>query len=197
MIDGLLRTYTVEDLLWFIPVALFAMAMLQLLFVLWLRYVPTDSGEIRQPNEPIMPRVPYSNVPSGASGRSVGGDVQMGSMGKMVVLQGAKRQEIQLPAQQFTIGRYRNEEQSVLLALDDRSVSRRHALFSGDDALREYYLMDVDSSYGTYIQIENVYERLTPNRKERLYNEDTVKFGNDVIVRFVLPCDTRGSSTRI
>lgn len=180
-----------DVLVWGIPISFLAVATVQTLYLLWLRYAPGEPREQRQPNQPIMPRVPYSNVPAG--GAYPNQPVMEGSMGTMIVLQGAEQRDLPLPAQEFRIGRFQDQDNRILIALDDRSVSRRHALFSGNDGLREYYLTDTDSSFGTYIQIDNQFERLPPNSRRRLYNEDVVKFGSNVVVRFMLPCDTRKS----
>jgi hypothetical protein len=67
----------------------------------------------------------------------------------------------------------------------------------GDDNLREYYLTDTSSSYGTAIRKDNQLQLLTPGKRERVYNEDIVQFGNSVTVRFVLPGDTRAAATRL
>ncbi len=186
-----------EQLVWIIPVGLLAAVLFQVLVLLILMYAPGAPGPQRQPNEPIMPRVPYSNVPGQTGAYPTQAPIQQGAMGMMAILQGLEQRDVPLPAQEFRVGRFYDKDGGILISLDDRSVSRRHATFTGNDGLREYYLTDTDSSFGTYIQIENQFERLPPNSRRRLYNEDVVKFGNNVVVRFMLPCDTRGSSTRI
>lgn len=184
--------------LWIIPATLFVIAVLQILYLLWLNYAPTANPNPRQPNEPVMPHIPHSNIPAHDTIYPQNYQPQSsGSIGKMIVLSGLDQREIPLPAPEFQIGRFYSPENGILVAINERSISRRHALFIGDETLREYYLTDTNSSFGTYIQIENQYEKLTPQRKTRLYNEDVVKFGNNVIVRFVLPCDTRIAATRL
>lgn len=184
--------FDADILVWGIPISFLTVVIIQALYLLWLRYAPGAPSPQRQPNEPIMPRVPYSNVPA-QGGYPTQAPPAEGSMGTMIVLQGAEQGDMPLPAQEFRVGRFYDKDNRILISLDDRSVSRRHALFSGNDGLREYYLTDTDSSFGTYIQIENQFERLPPNSRRRLYNEDVVKFGNNVTVRFMLPCDTRKS----
>lgn len=184
---------------WIIPVTLVVIAVIQFLYLLWLLYAPSANPNPRQPNEPILPYIPQSNIPTHDTVYPQQGiyPQSSGSIGKMIVLAGIEQREIPLPAPEFQIGRFYSPDAGILVALNDRSISRRHALFIGDDTLREYYLTDTNSSFGTYLQIENQYEKLQPQRKTRLYNEDVVKFGNNIIVRFVLPSDTRIAATRL
>jgi pSer/pThr/pTyr-binding forkhead associated (FHA) protein len=85
----------------------------------------------------------------------------------------------------------------VLVALDEKSISRRHATFICDEPIREYYLKDLNSSFGTSVLINGAFEKLTPDKQERIYNEDVVQFGNVVTVRLLLPCETRASMTSL
>jgi len=82
------------------------------------------------------------------------------------------------------------------VAFDEKSISRRHAIFMGDESLGEFYLTDTNSSYGTSVRKENKFELLTPGQRERIYNEDVVQFGNSVTIRFLLPSATRAAATR-
>jgi pSer/pThr/pTyr-binding forkhead associated (FHA) protein len=116
----------------------------------------------------------------------------------MVVLRGISNlSEIPLPSNDFGIGRFYNPDGNILVALDERSISRRHATFISDIPTREYYLTDTHSSYGTRIQIGNRFETLTPGKAQRIYNEDVIQFGHIVTVRFTLPCQTRPTGTRM
>jgi pSer/pThr/pTyr-binding forkhead associated (FHA) protein len=118
--------------------------------------------------------------------------------GKIVIISGLNNlTEIPLPNNNFGIGRFYHPENNILVALDDKSISRRHATFSGDDLLREYYLTDTNSSYGTNLRKDGQFQLLKPGQRERLYNDDVVQFGNNVTVRFVLPGDTRAAATRL
>lgn len=116
----------------------------------------------------------------------------------MIVLGGLPGQkEIPIPGNNFGIGRFYSPESNILVAMDEKSVSRRHAIFMGDEALGEFYLTDTNSSYGTAVRKDNNFEVLTPGQRERIYNEDVVQFGNNVTVRFVLPSATRAAVTRM
>lgn len=180
---------------WIIPIAVLVLiAVLQILYIIGL-LVTTGRGRraARQPSGPIMPTAapnnlntnPYPTQPPRASN------------GKMVVISGLPGQtEISLPGAQFAIGRFYDPDKTVLVALDERSISRRHAVFSSNELLREYYLTDTGSSYGTAIQKENRLDALKAGQAERIYNDDVVQFGNTIRVRFVLPTDRRAASGR-
>ncbi len=184
------------QLAWMIPVTLLLIAVLQILYLVWLMYWPTGRKTTGQQGSPVMPTMPesdfatppspYNSVPPGVS-----------SIGKLVILSGVSNlTEVPLPVGSFGIGRFYNEEGNILVALDERSVSRRHATFVSDESTREYYMTDTNSSYGTRIRIGNQFEPVTPGSGERIYNEDVVQFGNVVTVRFILPCDTRPAGSR-
>jgi pSer/pThr/pTyr-binding forkhead associated (FHA) protein len=122
----------------------------------------------------------------------------MESVGKLVVIGGLKeQQEIPLPSARFGIGRFFSPESNIAVALDEKSVSRKHAVFLADEQIREYYVIDTHSTYGTYLMINGSFQQLTPDKQERVYNEDVVQFGNAVRVRLLLPCETRGAMTRL
>jgi len=172
---------------------LIVLAISQTLRLLWLVYAPTGEPRTKR-TDVVLPDVPQSNVPSVGRGNTFAN----GTGKRIEILGGLKQQTMQLPPdQRFSIGRFQNMEQGVLVALDDRSISRRHALFDSNDALGEYYLMDTKSSYGTYIQLNNEFTKIPAEKRERIYNEDIIRFGNNVVVRFNLPGDTRASSTQL
>lgn len=121
-----------------------------------------------------------------------------GGIGKLIVLAGVEGvSEIALPAKEFSIGRFYSPENDILVGLDEKSVSRKHCRFLSDEAIREYYLKDTSSSFGTFLLINGQFEQLAANVQERLYNEDVVRFGNIVTVRLLLPCETRGAVTSL
>jgi hypothetical protein len=213
--DALLDAINIEQLKWMIPVTLFAVTILQILYLVYLNAAARSPKTTRQPIEPVMPTSPYqSTAPTQTqSGIATHPPSQaapgfghlpppptpaMAMPAKFVVLTGLpNRPEITVPGNNFGIGRFYNPQLNILVALDERSVSRRHATFTGDERLGEYYLIDTNSSYGTHIRVENHFERIPPGSKERVYNEDIIQFGNIVKVRLVLPCDTRASATRL
>jgi FHA domain len=185
-----------SQLVWMIPLTLVIILILQLIYWIILSATsgPRSRRAARQPSAPIMPTNPggiNTSVPAYAtqppSARTV--------IGKVVILSGLPAKEIPLPGGNFGIGRFYNPEQNVQVAMDEKSISRRHAAFTSNDLLREYYLTDNGSSYGTSIQRNNQFEALKPGQPERVYNEDVVQFGNVVRVRFILPADKRASST--
>lgn len=181
---------------WIIPLTLLILAALQGIYLLWLMYAPSGSTRPpRQPGTPIMPTSPENMMNTAPP--LYGRPAPRVTEGKMVVIGGISGQkEIPLPGSNFSIGRFYNSERGILVAFDEKSISRQHATFSGDDARQEYYITDTNSSYGTALQKNGRFELLTPGKRERIYNEDIVQFGNLVTVRFVLPGETRAESLR-
>lgn len=163
----------------------------------------------REPSEPIMPTKPGESITyaAGAGDRlgSGEGTPQLGVAGvveepRMVILNGLPNvTDIRMPQNkaEFGVGRFYNEEHDILIALDERSISRRHARIRMDNANREYFVWDTSSSYGTSIRRGDTFEALTPGNEERVYNGDVIKFGSAVTVRLVLPGDTRAYATQI
>lgn len=136
-------------------------------------------------SQPVQPAV-YRAMPTA------------GSVGKFVILSGLTGQrEVPLPSSSFVIGRFYSPENNVLMAMDEKSISRKHAQFFSDEQIREYYLVDSSSTYGTFLLLGGQFEQLKPEKQERVYNEDVVQFGNNVRVRLILPCETRSSTTRL
>lgn len=168
---------------WTLAIIFAALAVIQLVYLGFLMLWPTGERRTRQPKEPVMPTKPSFTTTKAAL-------PPQGS--RMVVMAGvASTGDIPLPADKFTIGRYYNAEAGILVALDERSMSRRHAQFVGDDERREYYLTDLHSSYGTALQRADGLVVLTPGTRMRIYNEDLVQFGQAVVVKFALPGEPR------
>ena len=189
----------IEELAWMIPVALLVVAAIQILHLTWMSLTMREKKASKLPNAPIMPTMP-DGLPTHHGSSAKIGTAADGTVGKMIILRGASASnlsEIPLPSNEFGIGRFYNPEGNVLVALDERSISRRHATFVGDEPTREYHLTDTNSSYGTRIQIGNQFQPLIPGKGQRIYNEDVVQFGNIVTVRFVLPCETRPTRARL
>ena len=122
---------------------------------------------------------------------------ELESAGKMVILGGLEPREIPLPSAHFTVGRFYSPENNVLVALDEKSVSRKHAILRVAAQGREYYLQDVGSTYGTHLAVEGRFDRLQPGVDARVYNQDVVQFGSAVQVQLVLPCETRSAITQL
>lgn len=134
------------------------------------------------------PIVPVPNLPQNESAGAR----------KMSVLSGLPELfEINLPGNEFGIGRFFNQEKKVLVFFDEKSVSREHALFAYNAQLDQHFITDKSSSYGTYVLVDNKFEPLSPERPERIFNGDVVQFGNVVKVRFLLPGETRASMTAL
>jgi len=148
------------------------------------------ASSIPAPAAPSATAQPTAPAPA-APARSAG-------IGKFVILTGVEGvSEIAIPAKEFTIGRFYSPENDILIGLDERSISRKHARFIADDSVREYFLKDTASSFGTFLLINGQFEQLAPNMQERIYNEDVVRFGNIVTIRLILPIETRGSVTSL
>lgn len=205
---------TLDQLIWAVPLALLVLAVLQVLYLLLLNYAPVRREAPprvqEQPSAPIMPPIrsgggdmpiampppqPTVVLPGTTSNALSPGAAtrQLEGIGKFVIVSGVKNPgEIPLPSNHFTIGRFVNTGSNVLIGLDEKSISRKHATFICDDQLREYYLVDMHSSFGTSIMINGQLRPLTPDQQERVYNEDLVQFGSVVRVRLVLPTGKRG-----
>jgi pSer/pThr/pTyr-binding forkhead associated (FHA) protein len=189
-----------------LPVTLGILAVIQLLYY---GYLNSSLGRRRPrqprnlPDSPVMPTDPATSVNVNYVARQqqqTAPDLNYDTgnqVAKMVILNGLPNvSEIKLPSSDFGIGRFYMPDKDVLVALDERSISRRHAFFHGDTNAQEYFLMDTSSSYGTSIRRGEVFQPLTPGQEERIYNGDVVQFGTAVTVRFVLPGDTRSFATQ-
>src|SRR5690554_6769242 len=120
-----------SQLLWIVPVALAVIAVLQFAYWLILSIAPGGrSKPVKQPSAPIMPTTPQG----GLNPPPVYTPAPRVTAGKMVVLSGlANMTEIPLPNNNFGIGRFYHPENNILVALDEKSISRRHATFMGGD----------------------------------------------------------------
>lgn len=180
-----LPEYGVAYVLWVGALAMGVLALLQLLYLSILLIPKRGARPVRQPAGPVMP-----THPAGIDGRKT--TIALVSGGKMVVLNGLpNNDDIPLPNNSFIIGRYYHPENNIHVALDEKSISRRHASFQGDDTRREYTLTDTNSSYGTALHVGDKLQPLPPGQKFRIYNGDVIQFGQAVTVRFVLPGEGR------
>lgn len=165
---------------------------------------PTLSAAPVAPAMPSMPEAqPLASLrsappPAPAALPTAAPVARASGIGKLIVLAGVEGiSEIALPAREFLIGRFYSPENEILVGLDEKSVSRKHARYVSDEVVREYYLVDTSSSFGTFLLINGQFEQLGANVQERIYNEDVVRFGNVVTVRLLLPCETRGAVTSL
>jgi len=183
---------TINDWLWIIPITLLVIVVFQVIYIIWLARALRGKRASRRPTTPIMPTQPPTDGLDSTNHR-----LADGTLGKLVIIKGVPDlKEIPLPSNSFRIGRFYNPDSNVLVAFDERSISRQHALFVSDETTREYYLTDTNSSYGTRVQIAHRFEPLPPGREQRIYNEDVVQFGTAVTARFVLPCETRPAGAK-
>lgn len=174
--------------LWAGAAALGAIALLQLLYYLVLLVPKRGSQPVRQPTSPVMPTRP-AGIDSKQQPAPVTG-------GKLVIVSGlANVDEIPLPSSSFIMGRYYHPENNIHVALDERSISRRHAQFDGVDSRREYTLTDLNSSYGTGLRAAGKLQPLPPGQRFRIYNGDEIQFGQHIVIRFELPGDKRPAPT--
>jgi pSer/pThr/pTyr-binding forkhead associated (FHA) protein len=179
-----LPDFGIAYILWVGVLAMGAVALLQILYFSLLLIPKRGSRPVRQPNAPLMPTQPANLDARKNQPLSAGG--------KMAVLSGLENtDDIPLPNANFMIGRYYHPENNIHVALDEKSISRRHAQFQGDDTRREYTLTDTNSSYGTALRANDKLQQLTPGQKFRIYNGDVIQFGQQVTVRFSLPGDMR------
>ena len=182
----------VSQVMWIAIIVLLVAAILQILYVFYLSVTMREARPARQPSAPIMP-----TTPQGVTNSQFQRPTAAIGAGRMVVVSGLPGQkDIPIPGNNFGIGRFCSAENNILVALDEKSISRRHAIFMGDENLGEFYLTDTNSSYGTSVRKDNKFELLTPGQRERIYNEDVVQFGNNVTIRFLLPSATRAAATR-
>lgn len=187
-------TFDLVQLAPLVPVTLAVVALLQLGYLILLNTVGTRRNSVRRPSSPLMPTVPQGGV----NPKSSVPKPTIVINGKMSVLTGlANTSDINLPSSTFAIGRFYHPESNILIALDDKSISRRHAQFNGDDLLKIYTLTDLNSTYGTALRRDGKFEIITPGQQVRLYNQDVVQFGSFVTVRFTLPGDSRADATQL
>ena len=178
----------VQNLLWILPLTLFLIAIIQFLYWFFLNNsVPSETNtKPSSVTSPVMPTYPDNLVDRPLTGTGGGivrepqpettalGDV----VPKMIMLNHPKgRKEIKLPdVPSYGMGRFYNREYNILIALDERSISRRHAVLSRDASSNQYYLSDTNSSYGTSIKRGETYTPMTPGEEERIYHKDMVQY---------------------
>jgi hypothetical protein len=193
-----------QNLLWILPITFAIVLLIQFLYWFFLNNsVPSEKkASVSTVTSPVMPTYP-DNLVDRAQG--TGGGVsrepqpETTALGevipKMVMLNHPKgKKEIKLPnTPSYGMGRFYNREYNILIALDERSISRRHAVLSRDDSSNQYFLTDTNSSYGTAIQRGENFAPMTPGEEERIYHNDTVQFGRSLTIQFTLPGPTRES----
>lgn len=183
-----------SQLYWIVPLTLIFIAIIQTMYWILLN---RSAGQPNRRNKisPTMPTSPRgaSNAPNtmGGIGNDFTDSMQTGGFqGTMTVLEGIPgTTEIRLPKSSFSLGRFYNPDEDILIALDERSISRRHAYFSAEG--NNFYLTDIGSSYGTAIYMNDTYVNLSPDQREQVYNGDVILFGNTVKIQLRLPGQSR------
>ena len=192
-----------QNLLWILPVTLLFVAILQFFYWLYLNSSVPKEEKVKTSNisSPVMPTYP-DNLVDGTR-KSTGAGVvrepqpEMTALGdvipKMILLNHPKgHKEIKLPERpSYGLGRFYNKDHSILIALDERSISRYHAVLSKDAGLNQWFLKDNNSSYGTAIKVGESFNPISPNEEERIYHNDIVQFGRTLTVQLILPGPTR------
>jgi pSer/pThr/pTyr-binding forkhead associated (FHA) protein len=122
----------------------------------------------------------------------------LGGLGYFKILDGLNsRDNIPLPAETFNIGRYSNQSKNVLLVLNDETVSREHAMMRCNIRSREFFIQDLNSTYGTFLLTTEGQTQLEPYREYQLYNNDVLQFGKVVRVQVHILTVSRSSITRL
>lgn len=182
-----------NQLYWIIPTTLILIAIIQTIHWILLNRSARHAGR-RGKISPAMPTSPRGAT-GALSNNNMSGNYSDstqtgGFQGMMTILEGMPgTSEIRLPKNSFGLGRFYNPDEDILIALDERSISRRHAYFSADGDF--YYLTDTGSSYGTAIYMNDAYVNLSAGQREQVYNDDVALFGNTVKVQFRLPGQSR------
>jgi hypothetical protein len=179
----------VTTLIWIVPGIFGGLTIILLLYWLWLTVAPgprprTVSAPPPPPPAPA-PRPRHVESDDTIIDR-VGGPVTAGSM---VIESGLPQvMTIDFPSSEFRIGRFRDETQNILVALDEKSISRSHALLRGNPQTGEYTIQDIGSRFGTFIvSPQGVPEQLQQGEARRVYNGTIVQFGSAVRARLNLP----------
>jgi hypothetical protein len=69
------------------------------------------------------------------------------------------------------------------VAINNPTISKFHAFLARDIKSGSYYIIDADSTNGTYVNDM----KLNPNEKKVLYDGDTVSFGRQITISFYTP----------
>jgi hypothetical protein len=206
-LDSFLRS-----LIFYLPIGLGVVALIQVMYITYLSITSNVDARDNRPTQPIMPRTAggawsqgklssglpmiLAQVGAGAGTGGITGGTDHGLSGRFVVEAGLQEAKaFPLPSLEFGIGRFFNEQQQILMAIDAPSVSRFHAHFAGDEDLREYYLIDTESTYGTYLIKDGQLEQFPPNIPVRVFNQDVIEIGR-VRLRLQLPTETREQAIR-
>jgi pSer/pThr/pTyr-binding forkhead associated (FHA) protein len=90
-----------------------------------------------------------------------------------------------LPSSEFRVGRFASPE--VQLALDEKTVSRNHALVRANPQTGQFSVEDLGSSFGTFIVQGGSNMPVPQGQSYPLTNGTVVQFGQVVRVKFNIP----------
>ncbi|MBZ0299437.1 MAG: FHA domain-containing protein [Anaerolineae bacterium] len=198
----------INQYIWIVPGILGGFTAILLIYWLWLTVAPGP-----RPRQPVSapPPSPMKSKPAPVLetddtiiDRVPGGG--MTTMGSMTVQSGLPGvSTIEFPSSEFRVGRFRDDAQNVLVALDEKSVSRSHALVRGNPQTGEYYVQDIGSRFGTFVVTPQGVEQLHQGETRRIYDGTVVQFGSAVRVRmnlssggsFSIPDDFDPGMTRL
>lgn len=171
-------------LLWLPTIILGVIALV--LMAIWVRYtfsaplvLPTIQDE--HPSLPSPPKArPIQPAPS---------MVTVLEVMQLIVKNGSNAEKIyDLKSGEVYVGRLENPEEGILIALDEKSVSRRHAKLTANNEIDELSIQDCGSSYGTQLFHGDAPPlSLEANKEYVLRNGDILQFGSLIQAQVVLP----------
>jgi pSer/pThr/pTyr-binding forkhead associated (FHA) protein len=186
------------NVVWIVPAVFGGFTVILLLIWMWLSFGPAPRVRAVEAPEAAPPPPPKSTtqplplitddtvIDRAASSGPASITVESGLPGVTT---------LNLPGDNFRIGRFHNPEMDVLLPLDEKSVSRNHALFNRDPNTGMCTLQDLGSRYGTFIvNAGGGLDQLAQGQSYPLMNGAVVQFGSAVRVRFNLPGSAAPSS---
>lgn len=178
------------QMIWILPGILGVITTFLLLYWFWLLIAPGPRVQQPMSAPPPMPapKAPpmqletddtiIDRIPAGPTGPA-SMTIEAGLPGVGMIV---------FPSAEFRVGRFRDDAQNVLVALDEKSVSRSHALIRGNPQTGEYYIQDIGSRFGTSIVTpQGGIEKLNQGETRRVYNGTIVQFGSAVRARINLP----------
>lgn len=180
----------INTYIWILPAVFGVITAFLLLYLLWLAVAPGPRPRTVNTPPPAPPPQPAPapryvesddtiiDNPAAATGA-----------GSMVIESGLPGiSTIDFPGTEFRIGRFRDESQNVLVALDEKSVSRSHALLRLNPGTGQYTIQDIGSRFGTFIvNAHGQPEQIQQGETRPVYNGTVVQFGSAVRVRLLIP----------
>jgi pSer/pThr/pTyr-binding forkhead associated (FHA) protein len=204
-------TIDMTALIWVIPGFLGVITAVLLLYWFWLTIAPgprvRDDLSAPLPQEMPQPRrMPQPTLPIETDDTIIDRiPTPAGGSASLIIESGLPPATIPFPGNEFRIGRFRDEAQNILVALDEKSVSRSHALIRSNPQTGEYYIQDAGSRFGTFIvNAQGGVEQLPQGQMRRITDGTVIRFGSAVYVRlsvsaggFQMPADFDPGMTRL